>query len=150
MGLDKMWSIVHSVALLTWAALLVSGAEEAGKKREERLFYVTTTSSTSTLSTATFCYQSTNAALATCGKRRRRSNVLESYSPTAEEIKPHRIGEDFDIESSIKDQTPSREGKFLVYWLTTTSTSTAYTATSTIASLGCTPSGFPLSACGKK
>ena len=60
-----------------------------------------------------------------------------------------RIG-DLDIESSIKDQEPKREGKFLVYWLTTTttSTSTAYTATSTIASLQCTPAGFPYAACG--
>lgn len=43
-----------------------------------------------------------------------------------------------------------REGKFVLYWLTTTSTSTttAYSTTSTIASLTCTPSGFGLSSCG--
>ena len=43
-----------------------------------------------------------------------------------------------------------REGKFVLYWLTTTSTSTttAYSTTYTIASLTCTPSGFGLSSCG--
>merc|ERR1719168_456526 len=43
-----------------------------------------------------------------------------------------------------------RNAKFLVYWLTTTSTSTSttYSTTSTLASLECTPSGFTLSVCG--
>ena len=40
--------------------------------------------------------------------------------------------------------------RFVLYWRTTTatSTSTSYTATSTLASITCTPNGFPLSVCG--
>ena len=43
-----------------------------------------------------------------------------------------------------------RAGKFLLYWMTTTSTSTSttYSSTSTLASLECTPNGFAISACG--
>ena len=48
-----------------------------------------------------------------------------------------------------------REGKFLLYWKTTTTTSTftSYTATTTLGALECTPSGFGVSQCpsnGKK
>ena len=40
-----------------------------------------------------------------------------------------------------------RDGKFLLYWMTTTSTSTTYTSTTTVSSLECTPSGFTISTC---
>ena len=44
----------------------------------------------------------------------------------------------------------ARAGRFLVYWMTTTSVSTltSYTTTLTVASLVCTPSNFDLSVCG--
>ena len=43
-----------------------------------------------------------------------------------------------------------RQAKFLLYWRTTslTSTTTTYTGTSTLASLECTPSNFGLQSCG--
>ena len=63
-------------------------------------------------------------------------------------------GEDEDdaIESSQNKANPDRQGKFLLYWMTTTltSTTTSYTATSTLASLECTPTSWSLSQCGKK
>ena len=40
-----------------------------------------------------------------------------------------------------------REGKFFMYWMTTTSTSYTYTATTTVSALECTPSGFTISKC---
>ena len=42
-----------------------------------------------------------------------------------------------------------RKGKFLLYWMTTTSTSTTttYTSTTTLHSISCTPSGFTISNC---
>ena len=54
-------------------------------------------------------------------------------------------------EEAEKDASAERDAKFLVYWLTTTtvSTSYSYTATSSFASLTCTPSEFPFSQCGK-
>ena len=55
--------------------------------------------------------------------------------------------EDTEVQSSQSDRL--REGRFLLYWATTTltSTSTTYTGTSTIASLECTPSSFTISSC---
>ena len=43
-----------------------------------------------------------------------------------------------------------RKGKFLLYWKTSTltSTSTSYTATWSIGTIDCTPTGFSLNACG--
>ena len=54
-----------------------------------------------------------------------------------------------DVEGTQKkdEQPRDREGKFLLYWMTTTSTSTTYTATTTVSSLACTPSGFVISNC---
>ena len=54
-----------------------------------------------------------------------------------------------DVESTQKkdEQPRDREGKFLLYWMTTTSTSTTFTATTTVSSLACTPSGFTISNC---
>merc|ERR1711890_6989 len=45
-----------------------------------------------------------------------------------------------EVEGTKEEQ--AREGKFLMYWMTTTST-----ATTTISSLACTPSGFTISNC---
>ena len=54
------------------------------------------------------------------------------------------------VDSGMNDA--ARKGKFLLYWKTTTltSTSTSYTVTYSLGTLECTPSGFTLSACGKK
>jgi len=54
-----------------------------------------------------------------------------------------------DVEGTQKkdEQPRDREGKFLLYWMTTTSTSTTFTATTTVSSLACTPSGFVISNC---
>merc|ERR1711953_411771 len=108
-----------------------------------KLFFVSST--TSTVSTTTVCYLSSTAAAA-CGKRKRRALMVDSVS-----------GEDTAIDFSAvtrteKEESPSevegtkeeqaREGKFLMYWMTTTST-----ATTTISSLACTPSGFTISNC---
>ena len=43
-----------------------------------------------------------------------------------------------------------REGRGFLYWATTTdiSTSTTFSATSTLASLACTPSAFTINQCG--
>merc|ERR1712045_496764 len=56
-----------------------------------------------------------------------------------------------DVQTGREEEAgEDRNAKFLVYWLTTTSTSTSttYSTTSTLASLECTPSGFSLPVCG--
>ena len=60
-------------------------------------------------------------------------------------IHTHLIPSSPEVESTKDEQ--AREGKFLMYWMTTTSTSTTYTTTTTISSLACTPSGFTISNC---
>merc|ERR1719195_322419 len=85
--------------------------------RVGRIFLVSTTSSTSVLTTSTICWVSTNAAIsAQCTRRKRRRDIMD------------------DAEMEV-------EGRRFLYWATTTdiSTSTTFSATSTLASLACTP-----------
>merc|ERR1712088_1236202 len=102
-----------------------------------------------TLSTTTICYVSSSSAAA-CG-RKRRSLVIDSAVGQEtlvdlSSISARTDGEedesasDLDLESTLKedDQPRDREGKFLLYWITTTST---------VSSLACTPSGFVISNC---
>merc|ERR1711923_101852 len=128
------------------------------KSREPKLFFVSSSSTTSTISTHTICYKSTTTAVGTCGKRRKRTiSVDTDDQEVSQMIKPsYSIGDDkegeFDskIESGAEDAAVAqRDGRFLLYWLTTTSTSTTtiYTGTSTVASITCTPSGFSYSLC---
>merc|ERR1712241_428778 len=61
---------------------------------------------------------------------------------------PGRSGEVLDSGLLGEEDFDShREARFLLYWGTTTTTATSYTATSTLGSLECTPSAFSLSIC---
>merc|ERR1719210_642785 len=142
------------LALISMLVLLqeVSAQDTAEKaeagKRDPKLFYVTTQSTTSTITTASFCY-TTNAALtAACKRKKKRAlkhSQVEMEEEEASKILPSDVQTWTDNEAG-----EDRNAKFLVYWLTTTSTSTSttYSTTSTLASLECTPSGFTLSVCG--
>merc|ERR1719384_487155 len=123
LGLISMVVLLHTVSA-------EKETVEKASKRDPKLFYVTTQSTTSTITTASFCY-TTNAALTAACKRKKKRALKHS------QVEMEEAGED-------------RNAKFLVYWLTTTSTSTSttYSTTSTLASLECTPSGFSLSVCG--
>merc|ERR1711983_454715 len=121
-------------------------AGSADSERNKRLFFVSTTSSTSTLVTDFTCFIST-AALLTCKKRRKRSYLEDSIGESleGEAINPARIQPQDEIdtvETGFNEaDAKQREGKFLLYWLTTTSvlTTTTYTETRTLASIACTP-----------
>merc|ERR1712203_515773 len=135
------------------------GGEMGAKKRDPKLFYVSTTTTTSTWFGSTICFASTTTSLGTCGKRKRRNIDLSEFGPNlAPKIEPTGLSneaEERKIEDSSTLVDPSedvegRKGRFLVYWMTTTSvsTSSAYTTTLTVASLTCTPSSFAGSLCG--
>ena len=131
--------------------------------RQPKLFYVSSTTSTTTLSTQTVCYvaSSTDIQMLTCKKRKKR-NILTSMmsEPTnAKDIQPasslksleeavEKI-ENVEIDISSGLDIHEREGKFLKYWITTTLTTTVttYTATSSLASLICTPAGYTNQGC---
>ena len=61
---------------------------------------------------------------------------------------------DVDSLDSGVDEEADRKAKFLLYWKTTTftSTTTSYTSTLSIATIECTPIGWTISQCpaGKK
>merc|ERR1712228_582929 len=103
----------------------------------------------------------TNAAAAcTSGRKRRAINFMDKQetdeeamnlnpAPVNQKDSYYDVKED-DLESSQTTESELRDPRFLLYWMTTTSTSTttSYTATTTISALECTPSGFTMSACG--
>ena len=62
-----------------------------------------------------------------------------------------RIEEQIEAGEVEGDESSGREGRFLLYWLTTTTTSTttSFTATSSIGSIACTPAGYTNVLCGK-
>ena len=106
--------------------------------KKPKLFFVSTSATTSTLSTNSVCYISSNAAVVSCAGRKRRSlnfdqAEMSSLSQTTSASKSSPSG----------NVAGERDGRFLLYWITTTSisTSTSYTTTLTISSVQCTPTG---------
>merc|ERR1712032_1746501 len=123
------------------------GTSEANK-RNPKLFYVS--SSTATISTTTLCFKS-STALSACARRKKRElladNAVTDGTATidiAGVTRTEKEGSSPEL-AGTKEEV-RREGKFFLYWMTTTSTSTSYTATTT-SSLRCTPSGFTISNC---
>merc|ERR550525_82179 len=153
-----MQSSILTISLLVCFGLgLVQGDQGQDKKRDPKLFYVSTTTTTSTWYGSTICFASTTTSLGTCGRRKRRAVSISDLDPKyAAKIQPSSISddeEDIFEESALVEpskENDSRKGRFLVYWMTTTSvsTSSSYTTTLTVASLTCTPSSFAFSLCG--
>merc|ERR1719189_2969873 len=152
-----MIKILLAFVILTYSGSQASKVQEAkADNRDAKLFYVSTTSSTSPLTPLSICYTTAAAITAACGKRRKRElsdAAIDGWDGLP--LRPSGV-EDVDLDTSQRDlddltiSDEERQGKFLVYWLTTTSisTSTSFSTTSTIGSLACTPSGFIWSACG--
>merc|ERR1711920_987289 len=110
-------------------------AAESGKQveRHPKLFFVSTSSTTSTLKTGTECYVS-SGTLSTCPGRKRRAILFDGAQLDQSDVEPSQLTE--GVRSS-KELGSDRKGKFLLYWITTTSISTTFT----ISSVVCTPSG---------
>merc|ERR1711892_774564 len=147
--------------------VLVPADAEQQKSRHPRLFLVSSSSTTSTLSTTTLCYSTAATGFTTtaCGRKKRAiytdpvtgeqgglalDDLIKPQEPISSEVSKK---DEELIESGKKEY--EREGKFLLYWMTTTTTSTftSYTATTTLGALECTPSSFGISQCpsnGKK
>merc|ERR1712024_83305 len=132
-----------------WVVFFLAAAASAKQQveRHPKLFFVSTSSSTSTISTASVCYITTATGFAgACTGRKRRAINFEGASVDGSEFKPSQLKE--DVQSSRGDRSLDREGRFLLYWITTTSisTSTSYTTTFSVSSVLCTPTGGSL--CG--
>merc|ERR1712243_112378 len=117
--------------------------------RDPRLFYISSSTTTTTLKTSSLCFKSSGTALATTSKRKRRE--LMQDVPEALDINPSKnVLEEVEFgDLEELHDTTNREPKFLQYWatLTSTTTTTSYTATQTIYSLECTPANFGVSEC---
>ena len=111
--------------------------------RKPKLFFVSTSATTSTLQTASICYISSATALGTCAGRKRRTISLDGVDMEGK-LQPSQANQ----EVVSADSTDKRDGRFLLYWITTTSisTSTSFTTTLTMSSVQCTNSGAVL--CG--
>merc|ERR1712156_812108 len=156
-------------ALQGLADVKVGGGGGGGDERTEpkqsrapKLFYVSTQSSTTTLTTFSLCWVSSSTAVTVaCGRKKR----MITYDPIEGEEEEFQVAaskssvqpsvdelaeDEVDIEGSKNKLNASREGKFLVYWMTTTSitTITSYSQTRTLASVVCTPSNYGYVECG--
>merc|ERR1712051_435118 len=114
--------------------------------RKPKLFFVSTSATTTTLQTASICYI-TLAPLDTCTGRKRRSVSVDGMEPEGA-VQPSTFKREVEVESVQQDEAGSkanmnREGRFLLYWITTTSisTSTSFTITYSLSSAICTPVG---------
>merc|ERR1719288_138021 len=133
---------MNAVSLLVVLFAVAASAEEEVDRRP-KLFFVSTSATTTTLQTLSACYVS-SSSIATCtGRRRRAINVGGGLSL--------QDGSSVELEPSLRKQEAyppgidgSREGRFLLYWITTTSTS--FTTTYSISSALCTAPGANL--CG--
>merc|ERR1712211_16063 len=127
----RMSSISLSIVLFGLAAC-AAGDEVA---RKPKLFYVSTSATTSTLNTASICYVTSGTVTTACTGRRGRSLNIEAV-PLAD-VKPSQLSQ--EVQSSEKEMKNNREGRFLLYWITTTSisTSTSYTVTVSISAPTC-------------
>merc|ERR1712010_147449 len=114
--------------------------------RKPKLFFVSTGATTSTLQTASICYV-TSLTVTTCTGRKRRTISLDGMEPEGA-VQPSTFKREVEGESVKQDEVSSnvngnREGRFLLYWITTTSisTSTSFTITYSVSSALCTPAG---------
>merc|ERR550539_1591457 len=165
----RMW--LQRVTLILFSlcqSVLLTDIDEDNVR--EGKFFVSTSTLTSIVTTTNQCYKALSSAataMMTCKKRKKRnlrylndqavvnkgSSIFPSPSSKAKE--PKELKEpSADLAASYAD---ARAARFVYYWATFTETSTSfsYTATSSIASLFCTPPGYtvipcPLSMVGKK
>merc|ERR1711976_77658 len=153
---DKKTMMKYTVALVICLLSITLTSGENVSNKKPKLFYVSTSSTTSTVSTTTLCYTSiANSAVTSCGRKKRA--ILDEALGITGNIEADRTSADIedddaaheDLISGMDEATSSdgRQGKFLLYWLTTTSTSTltSYTTTTTLV-VSCIPGG--ISVCG--
>merc|ERR1712002_1066317 len=123
---------MKSVCLLVIIVCGVLGSDSVVRK--PRLFYVSTSSTITTVSTASICYMTSAMPdpPVTCGRKKR---MITEDGETESVVQPSK--------SDLETDSIEREGRFLVYWITTTSISysTSYTTTYSVSSVGCTPYG---------
>merc|ERR1711936_5443 len=134
-GRGSITTTMNTVSLLVFLFAVAASAEDE-VARKPKLFFVSTSVTTSTPNTGSICYVS-STTIASCGRRKRRAintdGKLFPKDAATVELEPSQREQDASA-------TGGREGRFLLYWITTTSisTSTSYTTTYSISSVVCT------------
>merc|ERR1712141_765726 len=131
---------MNFVSLLVVLSVLAACAAGDEVARKPRRFFVSTSSTTTTLQTQSICYVTSGTTITTCTGRKRRSIKIDGAQHA--DVKPSQLNQ--EVQSSQKEAKKDREGRFLLYWITTTSIS--YTTTVSISAIECTTSGQSL--CG--
>merc|ERR1711994_45621 len=134
---NKMRWIFLSVALVCASTIEQEDSEGTdAKEKKPALFYVSSSYTTTTIMSTTNCYYSDAGAPDEC--RRKKRSFLSDHVMDHVDFQPSQVESGMDDTAS-----EGRQGKFLQYWLTTTftSTTTYFTRTWTIWSVGCTPPG---------
>merc|ERR1712126_795480 len=137
MGVSNSPVRMKSVCLLFIIACGVLGSDDV--MRKPRLFYVSTSSYITTISTASVCFITSTTAVITCARKKR---MITVDSETDSVVQPSKSDRD-TVQSHEENDNIEREGRFLVYWITTTSVSysTSYTTIYSVSSVSCTPYG---------
>merc|ERR1711976_167481 len=103
---------------------LTSGQDTKNKShRSPKLFFVSSKSTTSTVSTSSFCYSTIASTLSACGRKKKRA-ITDEVFDVADNIQAANVDNEAIVSGMEKPTSSKRQGKFLLYWLTTTSTST--------------------------
>merc|ERR1712203_1253074 len=89
-NITSNYKMVSLVILLPCVLACVSAVElediadvSYGQTRQPKLFFVSSSSTTSSVSTSTVCFKSTSAGIVECGKRKKRSMVVDGFSGEA-------------------------------------------------------------------
>merc|ERR1712055_463402 len=128
---------MKTLRLLLIIACGVLGSDEVVRK--PRLFYVSTSSYITSISTASICFITSTTTVITCSRKKR---MITVDSETESEVQPSKSDVD-TLQSHEENDNMEGGGRFLVYWITTTSTSyfTSYTTTYSVSDVSCTPYG---------
>merc|ERR1711997_1279071 len=129
---------MNTVSLLVVLFAVAASAEDE-VARKPKLFFVSTSATTTTLQTLSVCFY-TSTAVNACGGRKRRAIDMEGGLSLEDAVSTELESSHREKDTSIEG---SRDGRFLLYWITTTSisTSTSFTTTYTISSALCTAPG---------
>merc|ERR1712006_22687 len=133
---------MNSISLLVVLLTVAAGSAEDEVARKPKLFFVSTSATTTTLQTLSVCYY-TSGSLTTCTGRKRRAIDVDGVMLS--DVKSLEDSASTELESSHREEGTSidgsRDGRFLLYWITTTSISTSTTTTYTVDSVLCTAPG---------
>ena len=147
--------LLTGIIFLSCISFILSAEEETAVvgQRDAKFIYASTTTTSTTLTTSKMCFKLSfvTDTIIPCKKRRRSFSGMWDEEPrhTDEEISPTKLAIDDDFPSLESGVDELRKGKQFLYFMTVTKTNTvtSYSATSTVASVACTPYEFTMDMC---